>query len=78
MARFDVSFQSDTLEFSPGPLVLLGIYIVENRHPVFNTSTISESAPQSGGHLGVVNSKKGGAISALLLSCKNLKKLFIF
>jgi hypothetical protein len=49
IARFDASFQSDTLEFSPGPLVLLGIYIVENKHPVFNTSAISDSAPQSGG-----------------------------
>ena len=49
IARFDASFQSDTLEFSPGPLVLLGIYIVENKHPVFNTSTISESAPSPGG-----------------------------
>ena len=49
IARFDASFQSDTLEFSPGPLVLLGIYIVENKHPVFNTSTISDSGPQSGG-----------------------------
>ena len=49
IARFDASFQSDTLEFSPGPLVLLGIYIVENKHPVFNTSTISDSGPSPGG-----------------------------